>query len=160
MLLLFFFLPHSCATASDLRKRKTPSVRSSHLISPGFRSGFSRMSLMNSHKWVPLGSMQKESRLNCRNKHNCLFRFHIWRGVDITYYAFWPDEDGWKTFWYLREVNQIIVESFYLFCFYSYLFCSSIRKHKSKNVNENVNSSPGLDGVGEATGARGWIEGS
>lgn len=56
MLLFFFFWPHSWATASDFRNLKTPSRRSSHFIKPWFCSGWMRMSLINSHRWVPLGA--------------------------------------------------------------------------------------------------------
>lgn len=56
MLLFFFFWPHIWATASDLRNLKTPSRRSSHFIRPWFFSGWIRMSLMNSHRWVPRGA--------------------------------------------------------------------------------------------------------
>lgn len=63
ILLLFFFFPHSWATASDFRNLKMPSERSSHLISPGFLSGLRRISRMNSHKWVPLGSDGKQDTM-------------------------------------------------------------------------------------------------
>lgn len=56
MLLLFFFFPHSWATASDFKNLKTPSDRSSHLINPGFFSGLRRISRINSQRWVPRGS--------------------------------------------------------------------------------------------------------
>lgn len=59
MLLFLFFCPQSCATASDLRNLKTPSVRSSHFISPLFFSGLIRMSRMNSHRWVPRGAVAR-----------------------------------------------------------------------------------------------------
>ena len=106
MLLLFFFLPHSCATASDFRKRKTPSVRSSHLINPGCRSGFSRMSLINSHRWVPLGSVGRDSR--CLNKNVIeLVKNKKMTTVHNTYWVFWPDRNDLKTFWHLRETIQV-----------------------------------------------------
>lgn len=149
MLLLFFFLPHSCATASDLRKRKTPSVRSSHLIRPGFRSGFSKMSLMNSHKWVPLGSVEQK-------KVQVEWHKHILHNVlDIFCYLL--------CFLTWSERLRLTSEGNCSNCWWVYF---SFRQYfvylgiDNKMLCSTVNFSPGLEGVGEATGPRGWIEGS
>ncbi|KAG9337011.1 hypothetical protein JZ751_029928 [Albula glossodonta] len=53
----------TCATASDLRKRNTPADRSSHFISPGFRSGFSRMSRINSQRTTELLKTQGDLKV-------------------------------------------------------------------------------------------------
>lgn len=127
MLLLFFFLPHSCATASDLRKRKTPSVRSSHLISPGFRSGFSRMSLMNSHKWVPLWSAAVRGRIykmgygNLNRDHNIktvfftlLTLFFDLNRMTCGSFFIWTRQSSWLHFvkyTYLCQETRWIVDS-------------------------------------------------
>lgn len=102
MLLLFFFLPQSCATASDLRKRNTPSVRSSHLIRPGFVSGFSKMSLMNSHRCVPRGAVGRpRETVNSTDTNNS--------GSECfasTYCVSWWDHDATATSWHLGEIMK------------------------------------------------------
>lgn len=108
MLLLFFFFPHNCATASDLRKRKTPSVRSSHLIRPGFLSGFSRMSLMNSHKCVPLWSGAGREGIYNMEYGNLHRENNIKTAFYATYCVFWPEQNDVWAFFHLKEKKRSI----------------------------------------------------
>lgn len=123
MLLLFFFFPHNWATASDFRNLKTPSVRSSHLISPGFRSGFRRMSLMNSHKWVPLGSVETQSG-DSRAMNNQMISKTLCKKKTPkkkTYCAFWLNDFDWKIAWCLSEKKKTQVSEAYSYFMLQFL---------------------------------------
>lgn len=91
MLLLFFFFPHSWATASDFKNLKMPSDRSSHLINPGFLSGFRRISRINSHKWVPLGSVTKRNKVSqhSEDRAESMLGYHFSLQVRDTIFLCW-----------------------------------------------------------------------
>lgn len=101
MLLLFFFFPHSWATASDFKNLKTPSDRSSHLINPGFFSGLRRISRINSQRWVPRGSEKGKRRGRSVSRASGLCLQFFLSSIDSEY----SGHSFWSTRSHLRDIQ-------------------------------------------------------